>query len=431
MSKREIFIIFILLIISVIRFFFFLPTKPDYDNMVGKNVSLTGVVVDDPDERVYNKRLIVRPKNQESNILVVVPKDIKILYGDEVSVSGVLETPENFITNTGKEFNYKRYLANKDIYFVINNANTNVISHKKGSFYKATLFNIKNFFIAKLDRVIPSPESDLAGGLILGTRGGFDNDLRQEFISTGTIHIVALSGYNITIVAESVIKILILFLSQTVASTLGIVVIILFIIMTGAQATAVRAGIMAVILLFARITGRTSSAGRGLVIAFVLMIVWDLRVATDISFQLSFLATFGMLFVTPKIFPLMRFLPMRLKIRETITTTIGATISVLPIILFSTGVLSLVSLPANVIILPLIPFAMFMSFLTAIFGFIHPILSLPFAFVSKLLLSFILFVIHFFASLPFASITIKHFPLVLVILLYILLVGWVFNFWKK
>jgi len=427
MSKREIFIIFILLAIAFVRFLFFLPARPPYEKAIGREVELTGVVIDSPDERVYNKRLTVRPDGQESSILVVVPREENVSYGDKILVSGTLETPENFITNTGKEFNYERYLANQNIYFIINDASVKIISQNNGSFIKSILFKVKDVFMKNLKRVIISPENDLASGLILGARGGFDNDMRQEFIITGTIHIVALSGYNITIVAENVMKIFGLFLSQTLSAIFGIFIIILFILMTGASSTAVRAGIMAVIVLFARITGRSYDAGRALVVALLLMVAYDLRVLTDMSFQLSFLATFGILFITPKLLLVLKFLPIRFKIRETVATTLSATIAVLPAILHSTGVLSIVSLPANVIILPIIPFAMFFSFMTGIIGVVSYTLSVPFAFISEALLSFILWVIHFFASFPFASLTIKSFPLVLIIILYSLIAWWVFR----
>ena len=426
-TVKEIFIIIILISIALVRFFFFLPDRPDYGDAVGKSVSVEGEVINAPDIRVFNQRLTIRPSNQESNILAVVPKEIDVSYGDMVKVEGKLETPENFITSSGKEFNYERYLANQDIYYIINNADIEVISHDHGSIIKSWLFKFRNAFMKNISKVISPPESDLANGLILGARGGFDAKTRDEFISTGTIHIIALSGYNVTIVAESTMKILGLMFAQSVGITLGVVVIILFVILSGASATAVRAGIMAVVILFARLTGRTYDAGRALVIAALLMIAYDPRVLNDISFQLSFIATFGVLFLTPKVIGWVRFLPMRFGFREVVATTIAATVAVLPILLYTTGILSIVSLPANILILPLIPLTMFFSFLVGAFGFISPILAIPFAYVAHLLLLYILYVIHFFASLSFASLTIKSFPLFITIILYGFILWWVFR----
>jgi len=118
---------------------------------------------------------------------------------------------------------------------------------------------------------------------------------------------------------------------------------------------------------------------------------------------------------------------MRFKIREMVATTVAATIAVLPILLYLTGVLSLVSIPANILILLFIPIAMLFIFFTGILGFISPLLSIPFGFISYLILLYILSVIGFLGSLSFASVNIQSFPLPLTILIYAFLLWWVFK----
>jgi len=427
MSKKEIIIIIILISVACVRFFFFIPKIPLYNEVVNKEVVLEGIINDDPDIRLKNQQLNIKLKDKDVTILVIIGREVEVSYGDAVKVKGVLEKPENFTTNSGKEFNYKRYLANQDIYFMIKNADIEIISHNNGNKIKSLLYKLSNSFIKNINRVIPVPESDLANGLVLGARGGFDEDTKQEFIETGTIHIIALSGYNVSIVAEGVMKTFSLILSQVVSIIFGIVIILLFIIMTGASATAIRAGIMATIMLLGRMTGRNYLAGRALVIAGLLMIAYDPRVLVDMSFQLSFIATGGVLFLTPKVINWFRFLPMRFGFREMVASTVAATISVLPILLYLTGILSLVSLPANILILLFIPTAMLLIFITGISGFISLLLSIPFGYMSYLILSYILSVIHFLGSLSFASVTIQSFPLLLTILIYIFLLWWVFR----
>ena len=427
MSKREIFIIFILILIAFVRFLFFIPKAPSYGRVIGKSVEVTGIITDAPDIRLSSQHLIFTPDSVDTDILLTVPRDTDISYGDKLKITGILKEPENFITSAGKEFNYKRYLANQNIYFIIKNPDIEIISQNNGNILKSYLFKLRNSFVKNIGKVILPPESDLASGLILGVRGGFDSDTRDEFISTGTIHIIALSGYNVTIVAEWIMKIFKIFFSQFVSIVFGIIVIILFIMMAGASSTSIRAGIMATIALFARMTGRNYDAGRALFIAALLMIVYDPRVIVDISFELSFLATFGVLFITPKVINWVKFIPMKFGLRELFATTIAATLSVLPILLYSTGILSLVSLPANILILSFIPVTMLFSFLVGIFGFITPILSFPFGFIAHLLLSYILFIIHFFASLSFASIIVPSFSIIFVIIIYMIMAYLVFR----
>lgn len=427
MSKRDIIIIFILVIVALVRFLFFTPPKPPLDNFVGQEVTFSGIIMKDPDVRLRSKYLTVKIDNNNVSILVMVGRESEIYYGDEVRINGVLKEPENFTTTSGKEFNYKRYLANQDIYFLIKNPKVEIISHGNGSKVKSFLYKIKNVFIKNINKVIGMPESDLASGLLLGARGGFDEETKEDLIETGTIHIVALSGYNVSLVAEGVMKTFNYIFSQTVSIILGVIVVLFFIIMTGATSTAIRAGIMATIMLLGRMTGRTYDAGRALVIAGLLMIAQDPRVLVDMSFQLSFIATGGVLFITPKTMKWFKFLPMRFKIREMVATTVAATISVLPLLLYLTGVLSLVSLLANSLILLSIPWAMLFVFITGILGFISIPLSIPFGFISYIILYYILFVIHFFGSLSFASVTIQSFPLSITILIYIFLLWWVFK----
>lgn len=426
-SKKEISLIIALMIIALVRFLFFIPKSPDYSNVGGKSVELTGMVSEDPDVRIKNKHLNITLDNKDVNILVFVGREEEVNYGDEVKVKGILEEPENFITNSGKEFNYKRYLANKDIYYLIKNADIKIISTNNGSKIKSLLYKIKASFIKNINQVIPMPESDLANGLILGVRGGFDADTQQDFIETGTIHIIALSGYNVSIVANNVMKVFSLIFSTTVSIILGFIVIVLFIIMTGASATAIRAGIMASIMLLGKMTDRKYLAGRALVVAGLLMVAYDPRILVDMSFQLSFIATGGVLFVTPKIINWFRFLPLRHGIREMVASTVAATISVLPILLYLTGVLSLVSLPANFLILLIIPTVMLFIFITGMAGFVLPILAIIFGYITYIFLIYMLGIIRFFGSLSFASVTIQSFPLLLTLIIYGFLLWWVFK----
>jgi competence protein ComEC len=432
MSKKEILIITVLIAIALVRFLFFIPKPPvAYENAVGESVTLVGIVEDSPDVREFNARIEVKPKGEKISVLAIVDLDTDVSYGDSVKVTGILTTPENFMGSNGREFNYVQYLANRNIYFIIEKADVEVLNRGGGNSVIRALYKFRDSFKENITKLIPLPASSLMNGIILGSKGGFTSEEKQEFITTGTIHIIALSGYNVTIVAEGVMKFFRFIFRGIVSIWLGIITVILFVLLAGAQATAVRAGIMAFLALFARATGRTYAAGRGLIIAGLLMIAYDPRVITDISFQLSFLATIGVIFLTPKVALWFKWITPKLGLRENIAVTLSATIMVLPVLLYTTGVFSFVSLPANILILPLMPYVMLGGFFTGIIGYLWHIIALPFAYVSYLLLKYILFVIHFFASLPFASATIPQFPLIGTIILYIFIFWYIFHKPKK
>ena len=162
LSKIEIIVVIVLILTAGVRFYFFKSPAPNYDNAVNKQVQLTGIVTDNPDVRLTGKRLTITPLGEQSNIIAVVSLSEEVSYGDEVRVEGKLETPANFMTNAGKEFNYIQYLNNQDVYYIINDASITVLSHNHGPALERILFNIKNKFMASVSRGIPSPEGDLA-----------------------------------------------------------------------------------------------------------------------------------------------------------------------------------------------------------------------------------------------------------------------------
>jgi competence protein ComEC len=395
---------------------------------VGQSISLSGIIDDEPEIKENNQKLIVNVETKKNlKILITTDFNESYRYGDIVNFYGKLEKPENFTTNTGKEFDYVNYLRKDGIVYVMSYPKIEISTRDNGSKIKSALFYIKDKFLEKINLAIQSPENLLMGGLILGEKSSFGNDLRQSFINTGTIHIVALSGYNVTIVAEWIMKVF-AFLPKHLGIGLGIFAILLFIIMTGGSSTAIRAGVMATLALIARATGRNYDILRAMIIAGVFMILLNPYVLVfDVSFQLSFLATFAVVFFTPKIEKYFTWVTKKFQLRDIVSVTCAAYIFVFPFILYKMGNLSLVALPANVLILPFIPFTMLLGFITGGLGFIWYIFAVPFGFLSYLLLHWELGVINFFAGLPFASLAIPNFPLLITLAIYIYFIYFLFG----
>jgi len=380
----------------------------------------SGKIIDEPDIREDNQKLTVeiQVSGMVDRILITTDLEERYRYGDELKIEGKMELPENFITDSGKEFDYINYLKKDGILYVMGYPKIEILSHGHGNQVKSLLFSVKEKFLEKINFAIPSPESLLMGGLILGEKASFSDEMRQKFIDTGTIHIVALSGYNVTIVAEWIMKFF-AFLPRNMGFGAGVLGILLFVIMSGGSSTAVRAGIMAVLVLIARATGRTYNVGRALIIAGVLMILFNPYVLVyDVSFQLSFIATVAVIFFAPKIEKYFLWVPERFGLRDVVSVTFSAYIFVLPFVIYKMGNLSLVALPANILVLPFIPVTMGFGFLTSFFGMIWVGLSAPFGLISYWLLHYELGVINFFANIPFASLAIPNFPLVFTLLIY-------------
>lgn len=399
------------------------------DSRIGQTVTMRGMVSEEPDTREGNMRLTVAIQSIKetdgwravsTKALLTVPFFPEFKYGDWLELSGVLKKPKNFENGNGRMFDYVSYLAKDGIFYQMFIPRTTLISSGNGNKIKETLFAIKRAFIDSLGRVIPEPESSLAGGLIVGAKRSLGSDLLQKFRTTGVIHIVVLSGYNITIVAEAIMRVF-SFLPRMASVGVGVFAVIGFAIMTGASSTVVRASLMALLVILARTTGRVYEITIALFAAGFIMLMHNPKILVfDPSFQLSFLATLGLIYLAPRIENYFHFVPSQWGFREFAIATTATQIFVLPMLLYQTGQLSLVSLPVNLLILVFIPITMLFGFLTGVIGFASTVLSLPFAFISYALLWYELKVVDIFSSLPFASISVPSISLGMLVLWYAL-----------
>lgn len=410
------------------------------ENSIGKNISVEALIIDEPAKSESAQNLTVNFKNliSETSTVPISGKGIvstnlsgDFNYGDIVRISGKLEKPKNFTSSSSKNFDYISYLAKDDIYYKIDFAKVSLISSGNGNGIKSGLFKIKNSFNQNISTVIPEPESSLLSGILLGAKHSMSKDMTTMFRVAGISHIVALSGYNITVVAEAIMKTF-SFLPRALGFSFGALGIILFVLMSGASATAVRAGIMSLIVILAAITKRNYNAGRALIIAGLVMVMINPRILVfDISFQLSFLATIAIIYVSPILKNKLHFVTEKFALRETISSTISAQILVLPLILYKMGLLSLVALPVNILVLPIIPAIMLFGFITGVLGFISIYLSFIFSWIIWLLLAYIIKVAGLFASLPFSSVNISWFSPMIMVLSYIFITIWIIRERKK
>ncbi len=416
--------------LGVLRFHLSDDPPPEiFESKLGQSHSFSGLLVDEPDIREKNQKLTIEVEEdgEQTKILVTIGFDQKFRYGDELGFAGKLKKPENFITDQGKEFDYINYLRKDDIEYVISYPVIEVLSHGHGNKIKSILFHVKEKFLENINFTIREPESLLMSGLILGEKSAFSQNLRQSFVDTGTIHIVALSGYNVTIVAEWFMKIF-SNLPRHFGIGMGIFSVIIFVLMSGGSSTALRAGVMAVLSLVARATGRNYDVGRALILAGIIMMLFNPFVLVyDVSFQLSFIATIAVIFFAPKIQKYFLWITEKGKLRDIVSVTCACYIFVLPFILYKMGNLSLVALPANILILPVIPLTMALGFLTGFFGIIWYGLAVPFGYLSYALLHYELSVIDFFARFSYASLSIPNFPMWLTIAIYIFFTYYIFG----
>jgi competence protein ComEC len=389
--------------------------SPDW--LAGQTVTVTGEIVEEPKPgATTNQVVLVTPENYR--LLLITDLYPEYRYGDRLKVSGQLVQPKNFFTETGREFDYVNYLGRQKIYYEMFRPQIEVLANDGGHWFGHGLIWLRGQIMSGIAKVLPEPQAGLLGGLLIGARQSLDRETMEQFRRVGLSHMVVLSGYNLTIVAEAIRAALVFlpFYAGLGAAGIGIA---LFALMAGGGAAVGRAALMALLALLARATGRIYEVTRALVVTIIVLLLWNPNyLVFDLGFQLSILATLGLLFLSPLVEVWFTRAPEKFGLREILASTVAAQLAVLPWLLYKLGELSLVSFAVNPLALVVVPTIMLFGFFTSLFSFISVWLAFLPGSIAYLFLSYQLSVVSFFSHLSFASITISNFPLAAVILVY-------------
>ncbi len=392
---------------------------------LGEKVTLNGVVVTEPEVTAKSTRLTVLVERER--ILVSTDRYATVAYGDEIQFTGKLKEPEAFETDFGRTFDYPGYLAVRDIFYIVSFATIEVIESGKGNRMIATLIDIKQQFLEQIKLVIPEPAVGLGAGLLLGVKSSLGEEIEEAFRVTGIIHIVVLSGANIMLIVIFLMYVLAFVVSVRTRAVLGIISIVLFALMVGFSATVVRASIMAVLIMIALLLGRRYAIMRALFCAGVVMLLINpLLLVYDIGFQLSFLATLGLVVVAPQFEMLLKGVSSKFKLKEYFLATLSTQLAILPLLLYQIGQFSVVAVLVNMAVLPVVPVAMLATCITGVIGFIFPVAATVVGVFATGALTYIIIIATQVATLPFASFIVPEFPFVGVVLAYAILGYWLY-----
>jgi len=425
------------------------PAPETFMRDLRHRVSYDAIVVADPDVREKNQRIAIEVEGV--GMLAVMPLSADVRVGDRVRVSGTLSLPQAFETENGRTFRYDKYLQARNIRFLIQYGSIYRTAPAPWYSVPAALAHVKHSFLDGLNRALPMPDAALAGGIVIGGKEGLGSELKDAFTRSGLVQIIVLSGYNVMIVAEWAMAFFaLLLLPRRLQFFAGGSALLLFVGIAGISATAIRAAIMAVIALYARATGKSYAASRALLFAVLLMLMWNpLYLVFDPGFGLSVAATAGIIWLSPIIEQLLVATKRRIFLRVTnpsatfpsgkversqkdspssgffvniIATTLAAQISVLPLLLYNIGLFSLVALPANLLVNPLVPFAMAFAALAGIVGMsigsFVPLIATVVGYPAFLLMRYFIFVAEESSALPYATFTLDRFPFILVLVAY-------------
>jgi competence protein ComEC len=354
-------------------------------------------------------------------------------YGEHIRIRGKLVTPPE-----DEEFSYREYLARQGIHSYMSLTEVTRLPGNFGNPLKKAIYTFKDKALKNIYLIFPDPEASLLAGILLGVDTGLSQGLQQAFKDTGTAHIIAISGFNIAIIAGLFFTLFSRILGQVRGSIAAILGIALYTFLVGADAAVVRAAIMGGLSLTILQFGRRNDGLSALMLSAALMAAFmNPNIPWDVGFQLSFFATLGLiLYAEP-------FQEWAVKIITRYTTpgaaqklaapiseyflfTLAAQLTTLPIMAYHFKRISLVSLIANPFILPVQPAVMILGGMAVLLSLIWLPLGAIAAFSAWPFIAYTIRLVELFARLPNGVIVLGNFSLWLVILFYIALLTWTF-----
>lgn len=381
-------------------------TAPGADSLAwdtGEQRIVQGVIVKHESEVTKQKltlgKIEIDGQMRRGRVLVHAPGYPRLQTGEVVSFSCALESPEPF-----DGFRYDRYLASKRIYATcfVREAPFQVGVSQRF----VGLDRIHERAVREIEQIFGDPQAALLAGLLMGD-DNFSDVWKERFLRTGTSHVVAASGYNVSILSLVLFAILIsLGLRRQWAYPLVLLGIASFVIIAGAEAAVTRAGIMGALALTATQLGRKTSPRNIILLTVAVMLLLEPRILRDdVGFQLSVLSTIGLVTMAKYFSNKFAFIPETLGLRESFSATVAATLATLPVIILGFGQFSLVSPFVNLLILPFVPYAMLFGAIATAVGALDQSLGAVLAGPAWLCLTAMLEIIQAMAALPFAIIS--------------------------
>jgi competence protein ComEC len=369
-------------------------------NFVGKEISIFGIVDDEP--KIREKSIIFPLRTEKGKILVKAKRYPEFEYGEEVKISGILKE-----TEAKDSFNWKNYLLKDGILVEMDFPEIEKTGENFGNPMKKFLIFLKKKIEEIIKENLPPLHSALLKSLLFGEEEEIPFEWKEKLNQTGTRHIAAVSGMNITIISSLILSFLLfLGLWRHHAFYLSIFLISFYVFMIGAPASAIRAAIMGILYLTAQHFGRISSGERPVVFAATLMLFFNpLLLRYDIGFQLSFLAILGIIYFYQFFFEKLKKFPKT--VREGLSSTLSAQIFTFPILIYNFGQISLISPLSNVLILPILPTITILGFIFSFFGIVFEPIGYFLSFPCWLLLSYLLKVVDLCSKIPYSFLTLK------------------------
>ena len=359
---------------------------PDYrDNITNLEVEIEHLLLFGEEEQP------IQPEDITGKVLIQLQPGSDWAYGYRIMVTGPLNTPPEHT-----DFSYQDYLARKGIGSLMLNPRIDRVEFNQGHPIKARIFDLHAQSYATIQSLFPAPESELLAGILLGRDQGLSPGLQEAFRRTGTTHIIAISGFNVAILAGLFSGVFTRLLGRKWGTLIAIAGIIGYTIFVGGQASVTRAAIMGTLGVLGGMFGRRQNGINSLGLAVLVMAIANPHLPWDIGFQLSAAATLGLVLYAQPLEE--RFIQLATRkmpeeraqklvgpVSQFVLFTLAAQVTTLPIMIYQFGGVSWITLVANPLVLPPQALLRVLGGMTVIAGLVLPglgrvlmIISLPF-----------------------------------------------------
>jgi len=442
-SKRILCTVMVALFFYTIGFFEFQYVRnasiKKFEGFYGENVTIKGFI--DSYRDINGAKVSFRIKTVEitssnvterisGKVLFTTLNDentVKFDYGREVTISGKLNMPSGERNPGG--FDYRDYLARSGVSATIFSKSERVKTGEisKGNFLVKAGISIRDKIVKTVEKCLPEQHAGLLSAMLVGYREGLSKETEEEFSDAGISHIIAVSGTHVVfIMAPLTLIFKKIQLNEKVADIIIILILIMFVFITGFQASVLRAVIMGIVMLIGRIIRRETDVYTSMSFAALILLLYNPYILFDIGFQLSFAATLSLVLFYKSVSDIMKRFMERIKLShipdiltDNLAITLAAQVGVLPITILYFNKISTFSVTTNLLVVPLLQTITILGFIMVIISAISLFLFQLMANINCILLSFILYVTKVNSSLPFSVVRVATPPFLFIVIYYL------------
>jgi len=412
-------------------------SKHDISHYISDNYAkVNGKIIDVPEQKKNTLRFVVQVfsvTDQKAGGKIRVTlfpgraggfHEQGIEQGDIITFYGKLLHPPS-ARNPG-QFDYAAYLRRKNIYTITYVSSFNITGHIPLPFYQSAANIIRANMIDTIHRYLPQREASVLIPMLIGEKSELSEEEKQAFMSSGLMHILVVSGLNVAYVVAIFLGFFRMFgFKRRTAALLTIPFILLFMLIAGDNPPVVRATVMALFVILSLSLSREPLIYQSLAMAAMSILIFDPQALFNASFQLSFAATMGIVYLYPYLIKPFQKLPGWIQnyVGGTIAVSFAAQLAVLPIIAYYFNKISLIGLASNIPVVPLSGIITALGIVLYLAHFVSHFIAMPFALFSYYLVQGMLWCVHVFAGVPFAAVHVATPSIPLILGYYIFLIG--------